>query len=129
MATNPREREDCWLCAGSGEIETRKADESYEDVTVGCPVCVQNDLEWERDNALREKEDLERQVASLTGALITEGRLLDPRDVAATAESHGLSIFKTANQRNNMGASAEGVLTDALNTILIGAICSPTTER
>lgn len=47
----------------------------------------------------------------------------------ATAESRGLSIFKTANQRNNMGVSAEGVLTDALNTILIGAICSPTTER
>lgn len=127
MATNPRERKDCWLCGGVSAIETFRADGSED--TAGCPVCIQNDLEWERDNALREKEDLERQVASLTGALITEGRLLDPRDVAATAESHGLSIFKTANQRNNMGVSAEGVLTDALNTILIGAICSPTTER
>lgn len=73
MAINPMEREDCWLCAGSGEIETRKADESYEDVTVGCPACLQNDLEWQREKVERERDALaahaERQSKIIFDAL------------------------------------------------------------
>lgn len=62
MATNPMEREGCWLCAGSGEIETRKADQSYDEVTVGCPVCVQNDEQWEREKVERERDALAAHV-------------------------------------------------------------------
>lgn len=44
-AINPMERDGCWLCDGCGEVETYRASDDTP-MTVGCPVCVQNDLEW-----------------------------------------------------------------------------------
>lgn len=57
QAIHPLDREGCWLCAGGGEIETYRASDDRQ-VTVGCPVCVQNDLGFMRQAAETARDDL-----------------------------------------------------------------------
>lgn len=60
MAIDPMEREGCWLCDGVGAIETFRADGSEE--TAGCPVCVENDLQWWREKAERGRDLLAKAL-------------------------------------------------------------------
>lgn len=89
MATNPTEREGCWLCAGSGEIETRIAGQNYKDVTVGCPVCVQNDEQWLREKAERERDELKSLLGDQTAA---HAKTIER---ARAAEAHVEHLFET----------------------------------
>lgn len=57
MAINPMEREGCWLCDDCGEVETHRASDDAP-MTVGCPVCIQNDQEWMRERVEAERDAL-----------------------------------------------------------------------
>ena len=68
---NPMEREGCWLCDGCGEVETHKASDDMP-VTVGCPVCIQNDLTWKLQ-ASRLKHDARASLAEDRRKFIVNG--------------------------------------------------------
>lgn len=79
---SPAERDGCWLCDGCGEIETHKPD-GHTAVTVGCPVCVENDHGWLREKAEAERDALAahaERLGVLWRALLNSG---DGRDGAA----------------------------------------------
>lgn len=98
MAINPMEREGCWLCAGSGEIETRIAGQNYKDVTVGCPVCVQNDEQWLREKAERERDELAAHVEKARGYLVGHEQLL--RKLAAEQPDNDEGDYWERRYRN-----------------------------